>query len=132
MKVFTGSTIRQQLQEDELKALVADFRRYKIFGQLPQMFGRDSPYNHYNTPRLLLLEGVQHIHLNDGENPWPLYRAQHNKTSDKAHLVYCQGAINPDYYLFIAILSPDAHKQAKDFGVMQKLGTAAEKSRLKF
>jgi len=105
MRVFKGSVIRQQLQEDELKGLESDFRHYKTTGQLPETFGRDVPYDHPNTPRLVLQEKVRHIHLRDDDNPWPIHKIQIDKTSDKAHLVYCQGAINDDCYLLIAILT---------------------------
>jgi len=43
MRVFKGSVIRQQLQEDELKGLESDFRHHKTTGQLPETFGRDVP-----------------------------------------------------------------------------------------
>lgn len=132
MRVFTGSTIRQQITEDELNSLVADFKRYKSTGILPETFGRDAPYDHPNSSRLVLEEEVQRIHLADAENPWPIYKIQFARTSDKAHLVYCQGAINTEHYLLIAILTPNAHDKAKDSNIMRNLGLAAEKFRRKF
>ena len=132
MKVFTGNTIRQQLTEDELKRLVSDFKRYKITGVPPDSFGRDAPYNHPNTPRLVLQEEIKHIDLADDTKPWPIYKIQFDRTSDKAHLVYCQGAIYIDNFLLIAILTPEAHNKAKDSNIMRNLGLAAEKFRSKF
>jgi mRNA interferase YafO len=102
-----------------------------LTGQLPDTFGRDVPYDHPHTLPLMLAEEVKHIHLADGENPWPVRAIQYHRTSD-VHLVYCSGAMHDDHYLLIAILSPDAHAQAKDNNLMTRLGRAAELFRQKF
>ncbi|MCV6588317.1 MAG: type II toxin-antitoxin system YafO family toxin [Marinobacterium sp.] len=131
MRLFKGKILQQQLSDSELEALVNDFRRYKTSGELPDTFGRDVAYDHpYNLP-LVRAEGVQHIHLADNHAPWPHQIIQYHRTSD-VHLAYCQGAIHNNHYLLIAILSPDAHKQARDNNTMLKLGKAAEQFRLKF
>jgi mRNA interferase YafO len=99
---------------------------------LPENFGRDAPYDHPDSPRLVLEEEVQHIHLQDPEKPWPIHAIQFYKTSDLAHLVYCQGAIDPECYLLIAILAPEPHKQARENQVMINLGVTAEKFRARY
>ncbi|MCP8687736.1 type II toxin-antitoxin system YafO family toxin [Marinobacterium sedimentorum] len=131
MHIYKGKVFREQLTEDEQQALVEDFRRYKTTGELPDTFGRDVAYDHPHTPRLVLAEEVKHIHLATGEAPWSVRAIQYHRKSD-THLVYCQGALNDDHYLLIAVLTPDAHAQAKNMNVMTKLGQAAEKFRQQY
>ena len=101
-----------------------DFRACKASGTTPDTFSRDAPYNHPNTAPLVRAEELAHIHLADGET-WPLHQIQFDRTSD-CHLVYCQGFFNEDFFLLIAILSPNTHEQSTDNSVMHKLGIAAE------
>lgn len=131
MRIFKGKVFRSQLTEEEQTALAEDFRRYKTTGEIPDTFGRDAPYDHPHTLPLVLIEKVQHIHLADGNGSWPVRAIQYHRKSDR-HLVYCQGALNDDHYLLIAILSPDAHDQAKDNNVMANLGRSAELFRQKY
>ena len=131
IRVFKSSIIRQILTDDELDTLVDDFKSYKLTGNAPEHFGRDVPYDHPNNLPIVLAEEVQHIHLGSEDNPLLINKIQFYQTSD-IHLVYCQGALNSSCYLLMAILSPDAHKQARSREVMFKLGTMAEKFRSRF
>ncbi|WP_394172375.1 type II toxin-antitoxin system YafO family toxin [Thalassotalea litorea] len=128
IRVFKSALIRQQLTDDELDNLVKDFKRYKLTGVLPDLFGRDVAYDHPNTLPIITAEQVQHIHLASADSPFPIKLLQFKRTSDQ-HLLYCPSAIHDDTYLLMAILSPNAHKQAFDRNVMYKLGVMAEKFR---
>lgn len=128
IRVFKSSVIRQILFDDELNALVEDFKSYKLTGNPPEHFGRDVPYDHPNTLPIVLSEEVQHIHLGSEDNPLPIQKIQFHRTSG-IHLVYCQGATDVNCYLLMTILSPDGHQQAKSRDIMYKLGVMAEKFR---
>jgi len=128
---FKSSIIRKIMREDEPQGLVNDFKGYKLTGIVPNNFGRDALYDHPNNLPIVLAERVNHIHLGSIGNPLPSNVIQFYKTSD-IHLVYCQGAINDSCYLLMAILSPNAHEQAKSRDVMYKLGVMAEKFRSQF
>lgn len=130
MRVFKSQLIRDQLSEKELADLEADFRKYKSTRNIPCSFGKDAPYDHPNSPRILLIEHVWHLHLAP-RGAWPNNLAQSKCTSDK-HLVYCHGAMNDDCYLLIGILSPNAHELAWDFSMASKLGGIAERFRNQF
>ena len=119
------------MSEEELNALVEDFKSYKLTGDLPEHFGRDVPYDHPNTLPIVLTEEVQHIHLGSEDKSLPIKRIQFHRTSD-IHLVYCQGALDVNCYLLMTILSPDGHGQAKSRDIMYKLGVMAEKFRNQF
>lgn len=131
IRLFKSSIIRQLLTDEELNALVDDFKSYKFTGNAPEHFGRDVPYDHLNTLPVVLAEEVRHIHLGSEDKPLPLRKIQFYQTSD-IHLVYCQGALDENCYLLMTILSPDAHKQAKSRDIMFKLGVMAEKFRNKY
>jgi mRNA interferase YafO len=131
IRVFKSSVIRKVLTEEELNALVDDFKSYKLTGNTPDNFGRDVPYDHPDTLPIILAEEVQHIHLGSEDKPLPLKKVQFYKTSD-IHLVYCQGASDENCYLLMTILAPDGHAQAKSRDIMFKLGVMAEKFRNKF
>jgi len=131
MRVFKSKIIREQLTEEELSDLIADFRQYKLTGVLPDNFGRDELYNHPNSLPIIKAEEIQHIHLLDSEKDWSIHTIQFYKTSDE-HLVYCQGMDNSDCYLLIAILAPKAHEQARNNSVMYNIGKIAEKFRFQY
>lgn len=132
IRVFKSTLISQQLASQELEDLVADFRGYKQDGVLPDTFGRDAPYDDAATYPLVKREEVAHLHLADASAPFPKFLRQFRRTSDSAHLVYCQGAMESDAYLLIIILKPDAHKLARDNNNMHKIGLMAEAFRMKF
>lgn len=125
IRVFEGSILKGQLTGTERTQLIADFRRYKVEGVLPQNFGRDVPYDHPGTLPSVRAEELRHLHLASEGIPFPLNTIQFSRTSD-THLVYCQGALNAECYLLIAILSPNAHSLALDRDRMLKLARAAE------
>jgi len=105
-----------------------DFKKYKETGLLPNNFGRDAEYNHMNTLPIVKQEKIAHVHIEDPNAPWTMKSIPFNRTSD-THLVYCQGFFKENCYLLMAILSPDAHEQARDRNIMYNLGKMAEKFR---
>lgn len=115
----------------DLAALKTDFAQYKDQDKPASNFGRDAEYNHPNGPPIIREEKVAHLHLEDPNSPWEKQNFQFNKTSD-IHLVYCQGFYNEDYYLLMALLSPDAHEQALDNNIMYNLGLMAKKFRERY
>jgi mRNA interferase YafO len=132
IRIFKSTWIRHQLSQQELADLVADFLLYKQGGVLPDTFGRDAPYDDDRTNPLVKQEQVMHVHLADGDHPFPRYLRQFTRTSDNAHLVYCHGAMHPDSYLLIIILKPEAHKMARDNNPMHQIGKMAEAFRMKY
>lgn len=129
-RIFSSPAIRGALSDDELTQLTGDFRAY--VGGVPCFrFGKDVPYDHANTPRLVLYHQVRHVHLFDPDTPWRPDSPPFQRTSDH-HLVYCTGAIDERCYLLMALLSPAAHQQALQFDIMAKLGVMAERFRLSY
>ena len=129
IRIFKSALIRQQLSQQELDDLAADFLSYKKDGVLPDTFGRDAPYDDDRSDPLV--KQVAHIHLADADAPFPKFLRQFKRTSDQAHLVYCQGAMDPDSYLLIIIRKPEAHKMARNNNHMHKIGMMAEAFRMK-
>ncbi|ANE77529.1 type II toxin-antitoxin system YafO family toxin [Dickeya solani] len=132
IRIFKSTLIRQQLSQQELDDLVADFHAYKQNGVLPDTFGRDAPYDDDRTYPLVKAEQVAHIHLADADAPFPRFLRQFKRTSDRAHLVYCQGAMDPEACLLIIILKPEAHKMARNNNNMHKIGMMAAAFRMKY
>lgn len=132
IRIFKSALIRHQLSQQELDDLVADFLIYKQEGVLPDTFGRDALYDDDATLPLVKEERVAHIHLADADSHFPHFLRQFKRTSDLAHLVYCQGAMEPDSYLLIIILKPEAHKMARNNNHMHKIGKMAEAFRMKY
>jgi mRNA interferase YafO len=58
-------------------------------------------------------------------------RVQFHQKND-VHLVYYPSFNNGDIFLLLAILSPNAHQQAKNREIMYKLGVIAEGFRNKY
>ena len=116
------------MSNENLIQLAADFKHYKKTGVPADHFGRDAPYNHINSLPSVRLQELQHLHLLT--QPLSKIRSsrQFNKTSDD-HLVYCQGFYSNELYLLIALLSPDAHEQARNNNVMLKMAQISEKFR---
>lgn len=131
MRIFKSRVILQQLTSEEMLALEEDFEKYKSDGMLPDSFGRDELYDHHLTLPIVKAEAVRHIHLADAETHWSPHKIQYSKTSD-SHLVYCQGALDNDCCLLIAILAPEAHSKARDNNWMFNLGKMAEKFRQQY
>ncbi|MGK0441985.1 MAG: mRNA interferase YafO [Pseudohongiellaceae bacterium] len=131
MLVHVWTPLRESLEADELVQLKSDFEQYKTIGTLPDYFGRDVPFDHPHTLPLVLQENVQHLHITDDGQPFPIHKVQMKRTSD-THLIYCQGVFNRDCYCLLAILSPDAHDQEHNNEIMYKLAKGAEKYRMKY
>jgi len=125
VRVFAHRHLVTSLTNDEITALRIDFKLYKEAGALPDTFGRDTLYNHPNSLPIVLNEQLFHIHLADELNNWSEKTLQFYRTSD-THLVYCQGDMQTDCYLLMAILAPDAHAQVRSNSVMYSLGQMAE------
>ena len=124
LRVFVGKAIRDSLTQTERDGLVADFKRYKSTGELPDTFGRDVPYDHAHTLPAVRAEELMHLHLAENE-PWPLSTVQFYRTSDK-HLVYCQGYTDHNCYALMAFLEPEAHSKAWDRDLMLRLAASAQ------
>ncbi len=134
MRLFKSKLIHEQLTNDELKALENDFKAYKsprANSTLPDTFGRDELYDHPNNLPIIKAEEVRHIHLCDRQNMWHPKTLQFKKTSD-SHLVYCRGSQDLDCCLLMIILSPQAHKKARDNQWMYSLGLIAERFRQQY
>lgn len=80
---------------------------------------------------MLKAEQVRHIHLIPSNISPKQITPQYRHTSD-VHLVYCQGALDETSWCLIAILAPDAHKQALEMNIMRKLAKVAENFRCKY
>lgn len=130
IRVFKSVVIQKLLTPQDLDDLTKDFLHYKESSLCPDYFGRDVAYDHPHTPTVVLQEDVRHIHLVE-HSAWAVRLMQFNRTSDR-HLVYCQGFFNPDCYLLITLLSPNAHEQAKINNIMRKIGEQAEIFRMKY
>ncbi|EKO3606697.1 type II toxin-antitoxin system YafO family toxin [Vibrio metschnikovii] len=130
IRIFKHKILIDSLTEIELQSLTKDFRHYKETGQKPDFFGRDQAYDHPNTLPILKSEEVRHIHLAASDAPF-LSSIQFYQTSD-THLVYCQSWHDLGCFLLIAILTPDAHEQARNRTIMHNLGLIAEKFRQQF
>lgn len=132
IRIYKSKIIREQLPDNDLHTLITDFKLYKSGQGLPDLFGRDVLYDHPNTPPIIKTEEVRHLHLATPDTPWENLEAiQFSKTSD-IHLVYCQAGSDPNSYLLIAVLSPDAHAQAKQKQLMITMGMMAETFRNRF
>lgn len=128
IRIFKTDLIREQMSNEHLAQLAADFKRYKETGIPADHFGRDAPYNHVNSLPSVRLQELQHLHLLIQAQSKTRSLRQFNKTSDD-HLVYCQGFYSNEVYLLIALLSPDAHEQARNNNVMLKMAQISEKFR---
>ena len=131
IRVFKTDLIREQMSDEHLIQLASDFKRYKETGIPAENFGRDAPYNHMNSLPSVRLQELQHLHLLTQPDSKTRSLRQFNKTSDD-HLVYCQGFYSNEAYLLIALLSPDAHGQARNNNIMLKMAQISEKFRNKF
>ncbi len=120
VEVYTSSFIEYSLTTEDLAFIVRVFKRYKAGGDEIYL-GKDVPY-HY--PQRCIDDALQHVHVYDGRNTWLLFRS-----SDR-HVVYTQGFYNSDHYYLIALLEPDAHKQANDTMQMLYFCDVAEIFRL--
>ncbi len=128
IRIFKTDLIREQMSSEHLAQLASDFKRYKETGVPAGHFGRDAPYNHVNSLPSVRLQELQHLHLLIQPQNQTQNSRQFNKTSDD-HLVYCQEFYSNEVYLLIALLSPNAHEQARNNNVMLKMVQISEKFR---
>lgn len=114
IRVFKTDLIRKQLEPEELSCLEDDFRHYKANGVLPDLFGRDVPYNHPNTLPSVKAEELWHIHLLDGENSWPVI-VKSRTTKPAAITWFVALLINPlvAFYLSQSFLQMHTRKRVK-------------------
>ena len=131
MRIFVQKDLNEQLPPQQLQALKKDFVAYKTTDLVPAHFGRDALYDHPHTPPSVRENQVWHLHLKDKDQEWPPYSLPYQRTSDH-HLVYCQGMLNDDHYLFIVLLTPNAHDLARNTNQMWRIGDLAEEFRLRF
>ena len=111
----------------ELDGLKADFKNWKETGYLPAYFGRDADFSIHSGARLAEL---RHLHLAQ-TGTWHPRQRQNGRTSDR-WLIYCAGLYDPDKYLLIAILEPDAHRQARKGFILDGLVNYADDFRNRF
>ncbi len=130
VRVFFHNSLKETLPQLGLdpNTLKEDFKRFKETGVPASNLGRDAEYNHPNGLPIVRQERLSHIHLEEPSKPWNVRAVQFSKTSD-THLVYCQGFYDQNCYLLMAILSPNAHEQARNNSIMYNLGKMAEKFR---
>ncbi|MCP4696160.1 MAG: hypothetical protein GY862_04835 [Gammaproteobacteria bacterium] len=94
---------------DSLNRLMLDFKRWKETEWLPDYFGRDGDFSRHTGARM---EELRHLHL-DETGLWLSTQRQYSRTSDR-WLIYCRGFYDPDKYLLIAIIEPDAHQKTRN------------------
>ena len=107
-----------------IKLLAKDFSGYKRNILVPDYFGRDGDYL---RPKECCEEGVWHLHLCETTPPpdtWTCIRNLFSRKSD-IHLVYCCGFYDPNHYLLITVLTPDAHRQANNIDRMLDIAAIA-------
>lgn len=129
IRVFVHERLKRVCPDQMLSKLIDDFKSYKATGKLPDLFGRDVPYN---FPFSVREAELQHIHVKDATSKnWHVQRISFNKTSDTA-LIYCQGAIHSNCYLLITVLE-NAHQTYRSMPLyLVELGDVAEKFRESF
>lgn len=107
------------------KKLVDDFRDYKngIRPNYP-LFGRDTPFT---ENKQLELSQIFKVHIIENGDDYDMNRSQNENKSDSCHLVYCEHYQKPELLCVIAILIPNAHKQARDNNIIDSLVRISEK-----
>ncbi|MDN5369586.1 type II toxin-antitoxin system YafO family toxin [Shewanella fodinae] len=91
--------------------IVAHFKNYKARGITPLIFGRDAPLK---RPKDAEFAALHHLHIGN----FNAITRQYSRTSD-TWLIYSVGFLKQNCFLLIDILSPDAHKDAERYAVMQ-------------
>jgi len=116
--------------------LASDFKKYVFSGKkdLPHYFGKDVPYL---RPPGAVDADLWHLHLKQGSiedivdpprYPWDPAKTQHKRTSNK-WLVYTRSFRNPNCYIILTIIFPDAHGLAEQRPHMDGLIELAERAR---
>jgi len=120
--VLTTSSLNS---DPTTKKLVDDFRDYKnnIIPNFP-LFGRDTPFT---ENKQLELSNICKVHIFKDSELYDMNKSQNSNTTDAIHLVYCEHYQNPKLLSVIAVLSPDAHKSARDSNTIDAILKTAEK-----
>ncbi len=116
--------------------LLADFKVYKqTFGAyLPNYFGRDAYY--HQPPQVA--NCLQHIHLCIPPRKFKVNRLQSDRVckigvpGHDVALVYAQNMYDVHKYVIIGVLTPDAHKSARNNELMMRLGGIARAYKNRF
>lgn len=129
IKVFVSLNLRETCEKERLSTLVRDFKKYKIDGIRPAMFGRDAPYE---FPVSVAQADMHHIHIKDKTSRnWHMQKLDFYKTSDTA-LIYCRGFIHTHNYCLLGFIV-EAHERYKsDPMYLISLAEEAERFRAKF
>lgn len=106
VRVFLGPFLNLDPGFEELPVL---FKRYKATNDPLGIFGRDVLYE---RPPSAVLSELYHVHVIEAPERYNHRKNQFNNTTDRTHLVYCRGYTNPNHYLIIDVLTPDAHVKA--------------------
>ncbi|TPG59952.1 type II toxin-antitoxin system YafO family toxin [Ewingella americana] len=137
-RVFKSPLFETYMQVPELrqasKTLFEDFKAYIQKGSQDDFaFGRDSKYDHGDSPDWLRSSSLRHVHVLPLED-FKKKRAASGKIDkfrivSELHIIYCSVNVNnQNYVCAIAGVCPDAHnfaKQHKD--VLRKCVEIAEK-----
>lgn len=120
MRVFDSPSLATVLTDKELTEMVSDFKHYKK--------AKKVALNLWSWCSLPLAskavnEELFHLHLAEGSE-WNHRTIQYSRTSD-FHLVYSRGFIDPNNYVLLAILKPNAHKLARNREVVELLADQA-------
>lgn len=126
-RVFLTSDLQQSCAH-QIKQIKQDFLLYKSSGILHSYFGRDVTYS---WPTSAKTEELHHLHLAIHGHEWGRLRPQFSRTSDD-HIVYTRGFYDPDCYLLIALMTPDAHNKANDIDLMEQYAKIAHKFRCQY
>lgn len=107
-----------------LKKLVKDFKDYKNgkHFQFP-IFGRDAPFS---ENKQLSLSKVSKVHVFSEDDMYDKNKSQFENTTDGCHLVYCEHFNDPNFLCVLAILHPEAHKQARNNNIIDSIVKRAE------
>ena len=103
------------------KQVVENFKKYKSEQIKPIIFGRDAPLS---RPTDAKFAELHHIHIGNFNE----ITRQYSRTSD-SWLIYTVRIENPNCFLLIDILTPNAHKDAERHSIMQPYIDAAESFR---
>ncbi|WP_445360191.1 type II toxin-antitoxin system YafO family toxin [Microbulbifer sp. EKSA005] len=129
VKVFISPNLRETCDKGRLSTLVRDFKKYKIEGIKPEIFGRDVPYE---FPASVAQADMHHIHVKDGTSKkWHIQKLDFYKTSNTA-IIYCKGFKYINYYCLLGFLV-EAHETYKSNPMyLLNLAEEAERFRSKF
>lgn len=111
--------------------LLDDFITYKSTGNLPDYFGRDTVYD---EPEDIRDVSLRHIHFELGDQvfgPLPKWvdlrdkqKVQWYRTSNTA-LVYAKHEVEDNHYTLMAVFTPYAHEDAREWPRMRQLAKFA-------